>query len=76
MSGDGGLPVFQRADAGHGGESGAEGSVIAESGLHSPIPSSHTTMRIYVDASENIISNAMDEYENMISKMFPDYMPH
>jgi len=35
-----------------------------------------TTMRIYVDASENIISNAMDEYEDMISKMFPDYMPH
>lgn len=35
-----------------------------------------TTMRIYVDASENLISKAMDEYEDMMSKMFPDYIPH
>lgn len=34
-----------------------------------------TTMRIYVDASENIISHAMDEYEEMISKMFSDAIP-
>lgn len=35
-----------------------------------------TTMQIYVDASENLISNAMDGYEEMINKMFPDYIPH
>lgn len=34
-----------------------------------------TTMRIYVDASENLISKAMDEYEEMMSKMFPDFIP-
>lgn len=34
-----------------------------------------TTMRIYVDASENIISHAMEEYEEMISKMFSDAIP-
>ena len=34
------------------------------------------TMQIYVDASENLISNAMDGYEEMINKMFPDYIPH
>ena len=35
-----------------------------------------TTMHIYVDASENLLSHAMEEYEVMINKMFPDYIPH
>lgn len=34
-----------------------------------------TTMRNYVDASENLISKAMDEYEDMMSKMFSGAIP-
>lgn len=35
-----------------------------------------TTMRICVDASENIISHAMNGHEDMMSKMYANAIPH
>ena len=34
-----------------------------------------TTMRIYVDASENLITQSSDDYEKLINSMLPDDIP-
>ena len=34
-----------------------------------------TTMQIYVDASENLISQSSGDYEKLINSMLPDDIP-